>query len=166
MRDTYIAEFISLEESKYPQIRTKIGNTLYRSILDDNCYTEDFYRYHDIIHFGMAAYWGYSPQFFSYINDNQGYSKTSLETEEAIITIIFSIAEDHSFFLIGEVIKWDQLRILNNMLGMMGVYITLERLKDSLVKIFEVMGQIVESSSGFIEINLKEGYIKYLGKTP
>lgn len=64
--------------------------------INDNAYEEDFYRYHDVFHFGMYGITGCSPVVEYFLGN--GYDVCGCEQEEGLSAVLFGLGKHHNYF--------------------------------------------------------------------
>jgi len=80
----------------YASVTISWENGQYGDALNDNAWQEDFYRYHDVFHFGLYALQGYSAVVRHFMDKVSSAREQKLE--ECLAIIAFNDAQHRGFY--------------------------------------------------------------------
>jgi len=147
----------------------QLGDTL-----NDNTYTNDGYRYHDVFHFGYVAYLGWSPVIRSLMDIKRRTNKEIDENEdggrakiiEELITLyIHSEAKKCSLFKYTD-------RVDNNILNTVKQLVqdievkncSSQQWESAIIGSYKVYHDLLENNGGRILVSIKNQKLLYIGK--
>lgn len=141
------------------------------SIINDNSYENDFYRYHDIFHYSFATLLGWSPCTRAMMRKKRKSDKALDEiedgaraaiTEEAISMIIFNEAKRKNYFKDVSKVSRTTLRIIKEMTDNFEVNVrTTKEWEQAILKAYEVFRQLKVNNGGKVEFDAIKKTISY-----
>ncbi|MCB9482482.1 MAG: nucleoside triphosphate pyrophosphohydrolase family protein [Dehalococcoidia bacterium] len=141
--------------------------------LDDNSYTEDGYKYHDVFHLAHMTVLGWSPTLRSLMKlkrktndqvDNVEDGGRARVIDEAIVAFVFDYARRHNFLKGLRHVDFELLRALRQLTSGLEVGTRAERDWElAIFKGYEVWRAVKENHGGRISGNLETGDFRYLG---
>ena len=156
-----------------PRVRMSINGEAIGSLIGDNAYDADGYRFHDVFHLAYAAVLGWSPNLRAFLRRKRK-SRPLLDEvedggrarviEEAISALAFDYARTHSFLEgIGEV-DYNLLRTVQSMTSHLEVgQATAASWERAILAGFAVWRQVMANRGGKIAVDLDTRLIRYLG---
>jgi len=140
-------------------------------IINDNAYTNDFYRYHDIFHYSFATLLGWSPCTRSMMKRKRKSDELLDEiedgaratiTEEALSMIIFNEAKRKKYFAETSKVSKTTLRIVKEMTENFEVRVrTSKEWEKAILKAYEVFRFLINNGGGRVDFNLSTKVIHY-----
>lgn len=103
----FVVRFEELNSDKFPQVKVTLNNQQAGDVIDDNSYSDDGYRYHDVFHYTFATLLEWSPCARAMLKrkrkscaetDRVEDGARAAITEEAISLIIFNDAKANNFY--------------------------------------------------------------------
>ncbi|MCA4793912.1 nucleotide pyrophosphohydrolase [Myroides odoratimimus] len=167
----FIVRFEEYNCLNYPQVKVTLDNIQVGDTIDDNSYTHDGYRYHDIFHFTFAAILDWSPCTRSMMRRKR---KSNLDidriedgaraaiTEECISLMIFSRAKNKEFFKNIDDIDLDLLFIIKEMTTPFEVESkTIDDWKNAIYEAYRVFRQLLLYKGGQVLFDTTNKTIKF-----
>jgi len=167
----FTVRFLELVGGEYPQVQVIRSESHLGDIIDDNCYEDDGYRYHDIFHYTFATLLDWSPCARSMMKrkrksapelDRIEDGARATITEEAISLMLFNEAKDNEYFEYTE--KIDD-RILDIIVGMTrgfeGCKITKLEWEKAILKAYEIFRQLIRNRGGIVTFDAIEKMVQY-----
>ena len=122
----FAIEFRSLGDSSHrePKVQAYWNNSTWGDELGDNSYTEDGYRFHDVMHLAHAAVLGWSPVTRKAFGKKRKYdpeidgvedSGRAIVVEEGIVAYVYGLASRAGFFANNDGIDWATLKTIRSM---------------------------------------------------
>jgi NTP pyrophosphatase (non-canonical NTP hydrolase) len=160
-------------DDERPKVRMSINGESIGSLLGDNAYDADGYRFHDVFHLGYAAVLGWSPNLRAFLKRKRK-SRPLLDEvedggrariiEEAVSALVFDYARVHSFLEgIGEV-DYGLLRTIQSMTSHLEVaQATAADWERAILDGFAVWREVKANGGGEISVDLDGRRISYLG---
>ena len=140
--------------------------------INDNSYTDDFYRYHDIFHYSFATILGWSPCTRAMMRRKRKSNKIIDEvedgaratiTEEAISLLIFNEAKRKHFFNHNRKISKTMLKIIKEMTEPFEVKVkTRKEWEYAILKAYEIFRLLMKNRGGKVEFNALEKKMKFV----
>jgi NTP pyrophosphatase (non-canonical NTP hydrolase) len=155
------------------RVRMSVNGEMIGSLLGDNAYDADGYRFHDVFHLAYAAFFGWSPNIRAFLKRKRK-SRPLLDEvedggrariiEEAVSALVFDYARVHNFLEgIGEV-DYDLLRTIQSMTSHLEVgQATAAQWERAILAGFAVWREVMANHGGEISVNLDARLIRYLG---
>ncbi|UPQ75263.1 nucleotide pyrophosphohydrolase [Chryseobacterium nepalense] len=141
-------------------------------IINDNSYTNDFYRYHDIFHYTFATLLGWSPCARAMMRkkrkSNDLYDRIedgakAIITEEAISMIIFNEAKRKNYFSGTAKVSRTTLRIIKEMTENFEVKIrTSKDWEYAIQKSYEIFRLLIKNKGGNVKFDALSRNITYI----
>ncbi|MCC5995501.1 MAG: hypothetical protein JJU18_03920 [Oceanicaulis sp.] len=145
----------------------QVGDTI-----DDNESQEDFYRYHDVLHLGYIAHFGWSPVFRKLLKlkrkdapktDREQDGAKAIDTEEVISRLIFVYFHDNDLLENVNTIDSDFLRILSQVVsGRESSFATEYQWEEMLFNTADVLRSLINNSGGIVKVDQNAGKITYM----
>lgn len=144
----------------------QLGDTI-----NDNSYTNDFYRYHDIFHYSFATLLGWSPctrammkrkrKSNQLIDEIEDGARATI-TEEALSMIIFNEAKRKNYFENASSVSRTTLRIIKEMTENFEVNIrTTKEWENAILKAYEVFRFLIKNGGGKVKFDSIKREITY-----
>lgn len=140
-------------------------------IINDNAYTNDYYRYHDIFHYTFATLLGWSPCARVMMKRKRKSNETVDEiedgaraviTEEALSMVIFNEAKKKDYFAGAGRVSKTTLRIIREMTENFEVRVrTLKEWENSILKAYEIFRFLIANNGGRVEFDAVKKEINY-----
>lgn len=140
-------------------------------IINDNVYTNDFYRYHDVFHYSFATLLGWSPCARAMMKRKRKSNKMLDEiedgaratiTEEALSMIIFNEARRKNYFSYTKKVSGTTLRIIKEMTENFEVNVRTEKeWEKAILKAYEVFRFLINNKGGKVEFDAIRKHIHY-----
>ena len=123
---TFVIEFRPLDSSKTrePKVQAYWNNQRWGDELGDNSYSEDGYRFHDVMHLAHASVLGWSPVGRKAFDRKRKYdpdidgvedSGRAIVVEEGIVAYVYGLAQQAKYFENNEGIDWSTLKTIRSM---------------------------------------------------
>ncbi|MFT9221198.1 nucleoside triphosphate pyrophosphohydrolase family protein [Gluconobacter oxydans] len=156
-----------------PKVRMTVNGVEIGSLLGDNAYDPDGYRFHDVFHLAYAAILGWSPNLRAFLKRKRK-SRPLLDEvedggrariiEEGVAALAFDYARVHSFLKgIGE-IDYALLRTIQSMTSHLEVgNATAADWERAILEGFAVWRDVLGNNGGKIFVDLDARSILYLG---
>ena len=156
-----------------PKVRMTINGEGIGSLLGDNAYDPDGYRFHDVFHLAYAAILGWSPNLRAFLKRKRKSQPLLDEVEdggrariieEGVSALAFDYARKHSFLEgVGE-IDYGLLRTIGSMTSHLEVGdATAADWERAILDGFAVWRQVLANNGGEILVDLDARTISYLG---
>lgn len=143
--------------------------------LRDNTYSDDGYRFHDVIHLAFAAYLGWSPVMRKLLRNEGRLAHRTPEqvddaedggraqvVEEAIVAAAYIYAEDHAFLAGATTVGQQLIRHIERMTRKLEVRDRLAWEWDrALLSGFEVWRELMRNGGGCVVGNLKAPSLEF-----
>ncbi|MGF1670685.1 MAG: nucleotide pyrophosphohydrolase [Balneolaceae bacterium] len=165
-------EFREIIEGDKTKVVVLINGKEVGDPLTDNVHEEDGYRYHDIFHYGFAAYLGRSPVLRKLLKVKRKSDPQTDEVEdgtraaiieEAISAYIYPYAEESNFF---EGIKTIDYEILKTIRRLVSPYEiskrTLKEWEYAILESYKIFRYLRENKGGNLNVNLNKRTIEIL----
>lgn len=141
------------------------------SVISDNAYENDFYRYHDIFHYSFATLLGWSPcaramikckrKSDSLIDEVEDGARAAI-TEEALSMIIFNEARRKKYFQGTARVSKTTLRIIKEMTENFEVHVrSVEEWEYAILKAYQIFRLLVENGGGKVEFDANLRDVSY-----
>ncbi len=167
----FTVRFEEYDYLAYPQVRVILDDTQVGDTIDDNSYSNDGYRYHDIFHLTFAALLGWSPCTRSMMKRKR---KSDIEidrvedgaraaiTEECISLMIFSRAKNKNFFQNINDIDADLLLTIKEMTEPFEVSIkSTEDWRNAIFEAYKMFSLLIENKGGSILFDTNNKIVKF-----
>ena len=123
---SFVIEFRPLDGSKNrePKVQAYWNGERWGDELGDNSYTEDGYRFHDVMHLAHASVLGWSPVARKAFGMKRKYdadidgvedSGRAIVVEEGIVAYVYGLASQSHYFENNDGIDWSTLKTIRNM---------------------------------------------------
>ncbi|WP_116091741.1 nucleoside triphosphate pyrophosphohydrolase family protein [Sphingomonas crusticola] len=156
-----------------PKVRMTINGEGIGSLLGDNAYDPDGYRFHDVFHLAYAAVLGWSPNLRAFLKRKRK-SRPLLDEvedggrariiEEGVSALAFDYARVHSFLEGVTEIDYGLLRTIQSMTSHLEVSgATAADWERAILEGFAVWRQVLLNNGGDISVDLNARSITYLG---
>lgn len=140
-------------------------------IINDNSYTNDYYRYHDIFHYSFATLLGWSPctrvmmkrkrKSDTVVDEIEDGARATI-TEEALSMIIFNEAKRRNYFEGDSKVSRTTLRIIKEMTENFEVKIRKSKEWElAILKAYEVFRNLIANGGGRVEFDAINRTIHY-----
>lgn len=140
-------------------------------VINDNSYTNDFYRYHDVFHYTFAAVLGWSPctrammrrkrKSYELVDKIEDGARASI-TEEAISMIVFNEAKRKDYFNNVNKVSKITLRIIKEMTENFEVKVrSAEEWERAILKSYEMFRLLIKNHGGKVEFDLITKEVAY-----
>ena len=166
-----VVRFEEISIGEYPQVKVTLNGNQIGDIIDDNSYTDDGYRYHDVFHYTFATLLEWSPCSRSMLKrkrksnvdiDRIEDGARATITEEAISLMVFNNAKTNDYFYNCTKIDNTILTIIKDMTEPFEVrYKTKEEWEKAILKAYELYRYLRENRGGIINFNLESKDITY-----
>lgn len=166
-----MVRFEEIHNEKYPQVKVTLNSEQAGDIIDDNSYSNDGYRYHDVFHYTFATLLGWSPCARAMLkrkrksNDDLDRIEDGARaaiTEEAISLIIFNNARNNDYFNKRTKVDDTILTIIKNMTEPFEVRLRSKtEWEKAILKSYEMFRCLIENGGGIINFNLVNKNIIY-----
>ncbi|WP_373928449.1 nucleoside triphosphate pyrophosphohydrolase family protein [Sphingomonas aerolata] len=161
------------DASDRPKVRMTIDGEGIGSLLGDNAYDPDGYRFHDVFHLAYAAVLGWSPNLRAFLKRKRK-SRPLLDDvedggrariiEEGVSALVFDYARVHSFLEGISEIDYRLLRTIRSMTSHLEVGgATAADWERAIFEGFSVWRAVLANSGGEILVDLDARQIRYLG---
>ena len=157
-----------------PKVRMTIDGEGIGSLLGDNAYDPDGYRFHDVFHLAYAAVLGWSPNLRAFLKrkrkshpllDDVEDGGRARIIEEGVSALVFDYARVHSFLDGISEIDYRLLRTIRSMTSHLEVgEATAADWERAILEGFSVWRAVLANGGGEILIDLNVRQIRYLGK--
>lgn len=156
-----------------PKVRMTINGEDIGSLLGDNAYDPDGYRFHDVFHLAYAAVLGWSPNLRAFLKRKRK-SRPLLDEvedggrarilEEGVSALAFDYARVHSFLEGITEIDYGVLRTIQRMTSHLEVgQATAADWERAILEGFTVWREVLANRGGEILVDLDARSIRYLG---
>jgi hypothetical protein len=140
-------------------------------IVDDNEYTEDNYRFHDVIHISLMACLRWSPVFRRLLSkkrksddevDRVEDGAKARDIEEALNNTIFRYFQQNNFLEGASSVDTSFLRDLRTFAGDREVsWVTESQWEDMMIQSAKVMREMVKAQRGIVVADIAAGKVKF-----
>lgn len=165
-------EFREISEEGKTKVVVLVDGQQRGNPLTDNVHEEDGYRYHDIFHFGFAAYLGWSPVLRKLLNvkrksdpliDEVEDGARAAIIEEAISAYIYPFAEETNFFENVGIVDYEILKTIQRLVLPFEVSErTLNEWEYAILESYKIYRYLRENHGGKLKVNLKNRNIEIL----
>ncbi|WEK45246.1 MAG: nucleoside triphosphate pyrophosphohydrolase family protein [Candidatus Andeanibacterium colombiense] len=156
-----------------PKVRMTINGEEIGSLLGDNAYDPDGYRFHDVFHLAYAAILGWSPNLRAFLKRKRK-SRPLLDEvedggrariiEEGVSALAFDYARVHSFLEGVSEVDYGLLRTIKSMTSHLEVgEATAADWERAIMEGFAVWRRVLANNGGEISVDLDARAINYLG---
>lgn len=145
----------------------QVGNPL-----TDNSHEDDGYRFHDIFHYGFAAYLGWSPVLRKLLKvkrksdpqvDEVEDGARAAIIEEAISSYIYPFAKETNFFEDIETVDYEILKTIQRLVEPFEVgQRTLKEWEYAILESYKIYRYLRKNNGGKLHVNLKERSISII----
>lgn len=165
------AEFREVGTPAHPHVEVYVDGLKWGSTLTDNAYSEDSYRYHDILHMAFATVLGWSPVVRALLKRKRKSKPTTDEVEdggravvieEGIAVLVFNYARQHSLLKQVKRLDWPLLRTCKEMSSHLEVSArSLNDWEEAILQGFAVWRNLQEHGGGVVICNLDTRQMRY-----
>lgn len=166
-----VINFNEINTNYYTEMSVTVNKQQFGDVINDNSYTNDFYRYHDIFHFTFAAILGWSPCTRAMLKKKRK-SNSALDriedgaraiiTEEALSMIIFTEAKRKNYF---ENVKKVSRTTLNTIKELTNGFEVRNKTatdwEEAIFKSYEVFRILIKNKGGTVRFDALQKKIKY-----
>ena len=155
-----------------PKVRMTINGEGLGSLLGDNAYDPDGYRFHDVFHLAYAAILGWSPNLRAFLKrkrksqpllDDVEDGGRARIIEEGVSALAFDYARVHNFLEGINEIDYRLLRTIQSMTSHLEVsQATAADWERAILEGFAVWRAVLANNGGEIHVDLDEQQIRYL----
>jgi NTP pyrophosphatase (non-canonical NTP hydrolase) len=156
-----------------PKVRMTVDGEGIGSLLGDNAYDPDGYRFHDVFHLAYAAILGWSPNLRAFLKRKRK-SRPLLDDvedggrariiEEGVSALVFDYARVHNFLEGINEIDYRLLRTIQSMTSHLEVsQATAADWERAILEGFSIWRAVLANNGGEILVDLDEQQIRYLG---
>lgn len=156
-----------------PMVRMTINGEGIGSLLGDNAYDPDGYRFHDVFHLAYAAILGWSPNLRAFLKRKRK-SRPLLDDvedggrariiEEGVSALVFDYARVHNFLEGINEIDYRLLRTIQSMTSHLEVsQATAADWERAILEGFAIWRAVLANNGGEIIVDLDEQQIRYIG---
>lgn len=156
-----------------PKVRMTINGEPIGSMLGDNAYDPDGYRFHDVFHLAYAAILGWSPNLRAFLKrkrksqpllDDVEDGGRACIIEEGVSALAFDYARVHSFLEGISEVDYGLLRTIQSMTSHLEVsQVTAADWERAILDGFTVWRAVLANRGGEISLDLDAREIRYLG---
>jgi len=160
-------------EGDRPKVCMSINGEAIGSMVGDNTYDADGYRFHDVFHLAYAAILGWSPNVRAFLKrkrksrpliDEVEDGGRALVIEEAVSALVFDYARVHNFLEGIDEVDYGLLRTIQSMTSHLEVgHATAADWERAIVDGFSIWRNVMANHGGTIAIDLDTRRIRYLG---
>ncbi len=164
------------EEETYdgrPKVRMRLDGKVIGSMLGDNSYDPDGYRFHDVFHLSYAAILGWSPNLRGFLKrkrksepllDDVEDGGRAQVIEEGIAALVFDYARAHNFLNGVCEIDYELLRTIKSMTSAFrGLRASAADWEQAILQGFEVWRAVVKANGGTVSVDLDSRSLKFIG---
>ena len=154
-----------------PQVRLLVENEEIGSLLRDNAYDPDGYRFHDVFHLAYACILGWSPNLRAFLKrkrksqiliDEVEDGGRARVIEEGVAALVFDYARSHNFFEGITEIDYRLLRTIKSMTAHLEVQqATSADWQKAILDGYAVWRQVLENRGGEVHLDLDSREIRY-----
>lgn len=159
----FVVRFEELNNDKFPQVKVTLNNQQAGDVIDDNSYSDDGYRYHDVFHYTFATLLEWSPCARAMLKrkrksctetDRIEDGARAAITEEAISLIIFNDAKANNFYDGTSKIDDHILEIIKRMTSSFEVATkSKQEWQNAILKSYEMFRLLRKNKGGVITFN-------------
>lgn len=167
----YVINFNEVKRNSYSEMRVTVNNQQFGDVINDNSYTDDFYRYHDIFHFTFAALLGWSPCTRAMLKRKRKSDSTidriedgarAIITEESISMIIFTEAKRKKYFENVKKVSKTTLKTIKELTNGFEVRNkTAADWEDAIIKSYEVFRFLIKNKGGTVKFDALHKHIQF-----
>ena len=168
----FSVKFVTVDDAeKGPFVRTMYMGKQLGNDLNDNAYSTDGYRYHDVLHLSFAAALRWSPLVRKMLGVKRKSDATvdrvedggrAIATEEGLVAMVFAYARDYRFLEGRSSVSTELLRMIRNMVQHLEVSAcTSGEWERAIVQGFKVWRQVTMRQGGTVDVNLNTRCIKF-----
>lgn len=169
--DEFVVDFVEITEKQYPQVKISVSNLQAGDIINDNSYTDDGYRYHDVFHYTFATLLGWSPctramlkrkRKSNQLVDRVEDGARAIITEEAISLMLFNTAKQNDFYSNINKVDPALLELVKLMTNPFEVRDkTTEEWENAILKGYALFRKLVKNKGGRITFNTLDQTVDY-----
>ena len=167
----FVINFNEINKNNYSEMRVTVNNQQFGDVINDNSYSNDFYRYHDIFHFTFAALLGWSPCTRAMLKRKRKSNPTldriedgarAIITEEAISMIIFTEAKQNRYFENVQKVSKITLKTIKEMTNGFEVRNkTVADWEEAIIKSYDIFRFLIKNRGGTVRFDVIQNTIKY-----
>lgn len=166
-----IVQFEEIFNEKYPQIKVTLNGKQAGDVIDDNSYSNDGYRYHDVFHYTFATLLEWSPCTRAMLKrkrksnvdvDRIEDGARAAITEEAISLMVFNYAKSNNYFYNCTKVDDIILTIIKSMTEPFEVRLKSKiEWENAILKSFEMFRCLIKNKGGIVNFNFENKNIVY-----
>lgn len=170
-----VVEFAETTIDGRPQVRVSVNGEVLGSLLSDNAYDPDGYRFHDAFHLAYAAILGWSPNLRAFLKrkrkslplvDEVEDGGRARILEEAIAALAFDYAAAHGFLEGVAELDYRLLRTIKSMTAHLEVSAcSAADWQHAILAGFSVWRRLMRDRGGVVRIDLDARSIEFLGRS-
>ena len=167
----FIVQFEELNNESFPQVKVTLNDQQAGDVIDDNSYSDDGYRYHDVFHYTFATLLDWSPCARAMLKrkrkscaetDRVEDGARAAITEEAISLIIFNDAKANNFYDGISRIENHILEIIKRMTSSLEVASkSKDEWQNAILKSYEMFRLLRKNKGGIITFNTDLKRVSY-----
>ncbi len=165
-----------IEEDKQGKVRVSIdlkdgGPIQLGARVTDNSYSEDGYRFHDVIHLTFMTILGWSPVMRALMSrkrknrpeiDEVEDGARAINLEEAVSAMIYEHAREVKYFEHEKYVSFDLLKWIERITrGLEVSNLTYELWNEAITTGYAIWRETYKNKGGFIDVDLNKRQIKY-----
>lgn len=165
-------EFRESTEGSQTKVQVLFNGKSVGDPLTDNAYEDDGYRYHDIFHFGYAAFLGWSPVLRKLLSKKRKSNPKIDEVEdgaraaiieEAISAYIYPFAKETNFFRDVETVDYEILKTVQKLVQPFEVNKrTLKEWEYTILESYKIYRSLRKNHGGKLKVNLSNRSIELM----
>ncbi|MEX0661202.1 MAG: nucleoside triphosphate pyrophosphohydrolase family protein [Balneolaceae bacterium] len=165
-------EFKEIKDSVGTKVQVLINGKIAGDPLTDNSHVDDGYRYHDIFHYGFAAYLGWSPVLRKLLSikrksdpqiDEVEDGARAAVIEEAISAYVYPFAVETNFFKGVDALDYEILKTIKRLVLPFEVSKrTLKEWEFAILESYKIYRFLRENQGGKLNVNLNSRTIKII----
>ena len=171
---SFAIRFVSHERDGLHHVSMYLGDRAVGDPLNDNTYSEDYYRFHDAFHLACAAVLGWSPILRQLLGrkrkqdddiDRVEDGARAQAIEEGLSAYVFSVAGRFNFFRDAERVDWELLKTVHRMTQHLEVGdqppVAWQR---AILQTYSVWRSLVEHDGGVVAGDLGQRTLRFVSR--
>jgi hypothetical protein len=152
-------------------MRLSLDGKAIGDVVDDNEYTENYYRFHDVIHISGMACLKWSPFFRKFLGlkrkhdmdtDRVEDGARARDIEEALSIVIFQYFEQNDFLKGATSVDTNFLRSLRAFSGLREIsWVTEKQWEETMMEAAAAIRQIIAAKEGFVVADMRAGTVSF-----
>jgi NTP pyrophosphatase (non-canonical NTP hydrolase) len=167
-------EFIEFTEDGKTKLKVEKNKIPVGDPITDNSHEDDFYRYHDIFHYGFVAFLGWSPVLRKLLKIKRKSENATDEVEdgaraaiieELISLFVYSHAQNHQLFKYSDRVDSETLRDIQKLVSKIEVKdCTMRQWETAIIESYKVFSELIKNRGGRVLVSIKNRKLLYIGK--